>query len=296
MLVNTMLATRPLMREIRECDLDAIGDLLTRGFVQRSRKYWMRGLRRQTERQLTPDVPRYGYVMEHQGVLVGCLLLIYSTKNIDGKMTAACNVSSWYVDPSFRGYAALFAAMAQKRKDVMYFNITPAVPTWPILEAQGYIRYCSGQYYSLPFLARSSARVLVETVTPDTTEVNGIAEADFEMLRRHAQYGSLSLVCRSGQAALPFIFFPLRKRRGVVPMPAMQLAYCPSIADYLACASALGRYLVLRGKPVVILDANGPIPGLPGFYSEARGHKYFRGPHRPRLGDLADTEIAIYGM
>jgi hypothetical protein len=36
--------------------------------------------------------------------------------------------------------------------------------------------------------------------------------------------------------------------------------------------------------------------GLPGVYSEAHGHKYFKGPHRPRLGDLADTEFAIYGM
>src|SRR5690349_1368608 len=81
-LVNTMLATRPQMREIRESDLDAIGDLLTRGFVHRSREYWMRGLRRQSERALPPDTPRYGYMMEYQGVPVGCLLLIYSTKNI----------------------------------------------------------------------------------------------------------------------------------------------------------------------------------------------------------------------
>jgi hypothetical protein len=295
-LVNTMLVTRPQMREIRESDLDAIGDLLTRGFVHRNRKYWMRGLRRQTERVLPPDAPRYGYVMEHQGVPVGCLLLIYSTKNVGGETTAACNVSSWYVDPSFRSYAALFAAMAQKRKDVTYFNITPLATTWPILEAQGYLRYCGGQYYSLPFMCRPGARVRVEAVTSDTTVVPGITNSDFEMLRRHAQYGNLSLVCRSAHAALPFIFFPLRKRRGILPMPAMQLAYCPSIADYVACASALGRYLLLRGKPIVMLDANGPIAGLPGLYSEVGGQKYFRGPHRPRLGDLTDTEIAIYGM
>jgi hypothetical protein len=37
------------------------------------------------------------------------------------------------------------------------------------------------------------------------------------------------------------------------------------------------------------------VAGLPGVYSEVRGHKYFKGPHQPRLGDLADTELAIYG-
>jgi hypothetical protein len=47
---------------------------------------------------------------------------------------------------------------------------------------------------------------------------------------------------------------------------------------------------------LVILDANAAVTGLAGFYTEARGRKYFKGPHRPRLGDLTDTELAIYGM
>jgi hypothetical protein len=38
------------------------------------------------------------------------------------------------------------------------------------------------------------------------------------------------------------------------------------------------------------------MPGLIGLYSEARGRKYFKGPRQPRLGDLADTELAIFGM
>jgi hypothetical protein len=95
---------------------------------------------------------------------------------------------------------------------------------------------------------------------------------------------------------LPFVFFQLRKRRGVIPVPAMQLGYCRSIEDYVRCAGAIGRYLLRRGKPVVIVDANAPIAKLPGIYSEVRGRKYFKGPHRPRLGDLADTELAIYGL
>ena len=54
--------------------------------------------------------------------------------------------------------------------------------------------------------------------------------------------------------------------------------------------------LLLRGKPIIAVDASGGLAGLPGIYSEARGRKYYKGPHRPRLGDLADTELAIYGM
>ena len=291
-----MPAVKPRFREIQESDLEAIADLLTRGFVHRSRQYWMRGLRRQGARSLPPDVPRFGYLMESDGKPVGCLLLIYSTKTIDGTTTICCNNSSWYVDPEFRNYAALFASMTQKRKDVTYFNVTPATATWPILEAQGFRIYCRGLYFSFPILSRNGRGMRVEAVTPDTAAVAGLPDDELLLLKRHAGYGCLSLVCRTADEVLPFVFFPLRKRRGIIPLPALQLGFCRKISDYAGCTGAIGRYLLRRGSPVVILDANGPIAGLAGIYSEARGRKYFKGPHQPRLGDLADTELAIFGM
>src|SRR6202020_1977307 len=153
-LVTTMPAVKPRFREIQESDLEAIADLLTRGFVHRSREYWMLGLSRQGARSPPPDAPRYGYLMENDGKPPGCLLLIYSTKISDGRAAICCNNSSWYVDPEFRNYAALFASMTQKRKDITYFNVTPAVATWPILEAQGFVPYCRGLHFSLPVLSR----------------------------------------------------------------------------------------------------------------------------------------------
>jgi hypothetical protein len=291
-----MPAVKPRFREIQQSDVEAIADLLTRGFVHRSRDYWMLGLRRQGARSLPPDAPRYGYLMESDGKPVGCLLLIYSTRTIDGQANICCNVSSWYVDPEFRNYAALFASMTQKRKDITYFNVTPAAPTWPILEAQGFQVYCRGLYFSFPVLSRNGRGMRVEAVTPDTVSIAGLSDDELSMLKRHAGYGCLSLVCRTADDVLPFVFFPLRKRRGIIPLPALQLGFCHEIADYVRCAGAIGRYLLRRGSPVVILDANGPIAALVGIYTEARGRKYFKGPGRPRLGDLADTELAIFGM
>jgi hypothetical protein len=295
-LVNIMPAAKPRFREIQESDVEAVADLLTRGFVHRSRDYWMLGLRRQGARPLPQDTPRYGYLIESDGKPVGCLLLIYSTKVVDGETTIWCNVSSWYVDPEFRNYAALFASMTQKRKDVTYFNVTPAVPTWPILEAQGFEAYCRGLYFSLPMLSRTTRGMQVEAVTPDTATIAGLSDDELTLLKRHAGYGCLSVVCRTADGAHPFIFFPLRKRRGFIPLPVLQLGFCREIADYVRCAGAIGRYLAWRGSPIVILDANGPVPGVAGVYSEARGRKYFKGPLQRRLGDLADTELAIYGM
>jgi hypothetical protein len=73
------------------------------------------------------------------------------------------------------------------------------------------------------------------------------------------------------------------------------LMYCRDIADYVQCAGAIGRFLIRHGKISVLLDANGAVPGLIGIYTEACGRKYFKGPHRPRLANLTDTELVLYG-
>jgi hypothetical protein len=282
-------------REIAASDIDAIADLLTRGFVARSRDYWMRGLRRQATRDVPQDYPRYGYMLDHEGTPVGVLLLLYSVRGDGSEAAIYCNLSSWYVELAFRNYAPMLTSIAQRLKEVTYFNISPAHWTWPIIEAQGFRTYARGFLFSLPMLSRWVARTRTEIISPDTATIPGLLDNEAALLRRHAAYGALSLVCRTAGRAHPFVLTPMRIRRGLIAPPAMQLIYCRDIADYVACAGAIGRLLLRRGKLSVIVDANGPIDGLRGPYIERRGRKYFKGPNRPRLGDLSDTELVIYG-
>ena len=59
-------------REIRESDIDAVADLLTRGFAGRARDYWIQGLRRQAAREVPSGYSRFGYMLDHDGTPVGC--------------------------------------------------------------------------------------------------------------------------------------------------------------------------------------------------------------------------------
>jgi hypothetical protein len=291
-----VLAQKLRCREISEADIDAVADLLTRGFVGRSRDYWMQGLRRQAGREVPQGYPRFGYLLDHGGAVVGVLLLIYTTRTSGGELSIFCNLSSWYVDPGFRNYAPMLTRIAQKNKEVTYLNISPARWTWPIIETQGFNVYCSGLFFSFPALSRVKPGMTVETVSPDAQAIEGLSQADVELLTRHARYGCLSLVCRTPSGGLfPFIMLPLRIRRGWLAPPAMQLIYCRNIAEYVQCAGAIGRALVSHGKISVLLDANALVPGLIGIFSRARGRKYFKGPRAPRLADLTDTELVLYG-
>jgi hypothetical protein len=79
-------------------------------------------------------------------------------------------------------------------------------------------------------------------------------------------------------------------------IPCFQLAYCRDISDFVHFARPLGRYLALHGRPLVMMDANGPVEGMVGGYFEGVRPKYFKGPNPPRLGDLAYTETSLFGI
>ena len=291
-----MLRQQIRCREISETDIDAVADLLTRGFVGRSRDYWMQGLRRQAARDVPNGYPRFGYMLDHDGRAVGVLLLLYTSKGDGNEAAIHCNLSSWYVEPAFRNYAPLLTKIAQKNKEVTYLNISPATWTWPIIETQGFNSYCSGLFFSIPALSRAAPGMTVDIISAGITAIDGLPPTDVELLTRHARYGCVSLVCRTATGdPFPFILSPLRVRRGWIAPPAMQLVYCRDTAEYVRCAGAVGRVLIRHGKLSVILDSNGPVHGLAGIFSGARGRKYFKGPHRPRLADLTDTELVLYG-
>ena len=283
-------------REISAADIDAVAELLTRGFVGRSLEYWMQGLQRQAACEVPDGYPRFGYMLHNDGRPVGVLLLLYTSRMIGAETAIRCNLSSWYVEPAFRNYAPMLTNIAQRHKEVTYLNISPASWTWPIIEAQGFSSYCSGLFFSIPALSRVAPGMTIETVSPDVTAIAGLCDTEVELLTRHARYGCLSLVCRTPAGGpFPFILLPMRIRRGWIAPPAMQLIYCRDTAEYVQCAGAIGRALIRHGKFSVILDSNGPLPGLTGIYSSARGRKYFKGPHPPRLADLTDTELVLYG-
>lgn len=290
-----MIHTKVRCREITESDVEAIADLLTRGFVGRSRNYWIQGLRRQAFRPVPEGYPRFGYMLDNEGAPVGVLLLIYAMRK-DGEETAIqCNLSSWYVEPAYRNYAPLLTKIAQRHKEVTYLNISPAPWTWPIIETQGFRSYSRGMFFSVPALSRAPRWSKIEVISQHAKQVEGLSEAETELLTRHARYNCLSLVCRTQQGTFPFILQPVRIRRGIIAPPAMQLIFCRSAAEYATCAGRIGRLLLRLGKVAVVVAGNGPVPGVAGLYTERRGRKYFKGPHPPRLADLTDTELVLYG-
>jgi hypothetical protein len=280
-------------REIEERDIENIVALLAKGFAARSRRYWARALDRLSHHPTPAGLPKLGYLLEYGGMPVGVLLLIFSDVATSATPNIRCNVSSWYVEPAFRSFASLLVLRALKNKDVTYLNISPAPATRATIEAQGFTRYCSGQLLALPMLSGRSPELSVQPIASIARPDDAGAAAEFDLLKTHAELGCVSLWCTSDGRVYPFAFLPRRIGKGLVPV--VQLVYCRDQQDFVRFARPLGRYLARHGRPLVLLDAAGPIPGLIGKYFAGNGPKYFKGPNPPHLGDLAYTEGVVLG-
>ena len=270
-----------------------MASLLTRGFPDRPRDFWLKILLCLTNRPSFDGLPKYGFLLESESV-VGVILQIFSNRPSNGQNVVRCNVSSWYVEPSFRSYASLLVAKALSLPNVTYLNISPAPNTLPMMKAQGYLQYSKGIFVAAPALQLPSSGKDVKVTEATSSYRPAHAEtSDHDLLLDHATYGCISLWCETSDGAYPFVFRPDLVKRII---PSARLVYCRDVGDFVRLAGPVGRFLVLRGRPLVLIDSNGPIHGLIGRYLDGKMPKYFRGATQPCLGDLAYTEIAMFGI
>lgn len=281
-------------REIERRDLGAITDLLCEGFRNRRRRYWSEGFERLDKYSPPNGYPRYGYVLDTGARPVGVLLLIHSEARHDDAIEIRCNLSSWYIQPQFRAYGSLLVARAIRRRRVAYLNVSPATATWPVIEAQGFRRFTDGIFAAVPALAPGGAGARTFRVTDESPVSVKIPWTQLSLLADHHRFGCVSLWCEMDGRGQPFIF----RRRFVGParIPCAQLIYCPSLEQLAAYCRPIGRALVLRGMPIMLVPSIGPLKGVPGRFFPGRMPMYYKAVDEPPLGDLTYTEAAIFGF
>jgi hypothetical protein len=268
--------TRVRCRPIADSDLDRLADLLTRGFPQSHRSYWREGFARWQHVPVVEGLPRYGYVLDGGIGPVGVILLISSQR---GDRVIA-NLSSWYVEPQWRTHSTLLIAVATKLKHVTYLNASPAPHTWRTLQAQGFVPYNFGRSAVFALPGRGAVR---ENIPDDLPEA--------QLLRDHRAMGQISLTVEKDGIVSPFVLKP--RRLDKPPVPVMDVMFTRSPDDLRRCAPALARHFLPRGSLGFLID--GDMDGLLSHYVEGKEPRYFKGPHRPVLGDLAYTEKVIFG-
>jgi hypothetical protein len=293
MRVSTQPATcRIRLRKITDADKDAAIGLLVAQFPGSEKSFWRSVFERLAQHPAPVSLPKYGYLMETElGEVVGIVLMISSTVGIGNARMTKCNLSSWCIAPPYRWFAHSFISRVLKNHDLTYVNISPSPHTLPLIRMHGFHPFCAGQFctFTLPLWHSMP----VEVVAADARPSARFEASERELLQTHAECGCLSLWCMTSDGAHPFVF-RYRLFKGLIPYA--QLIYCRSIEEFVRFAKPIGRFLARRGRLFITLDANGPIPGLVGRYCSDSCSKFYRGPSPPRLGDLAYTESALFGV
>jgi hypothetical protein len=283
----------PEIREIADADIVAVAELLSRGFPERKRGFWLRALTELIKHEQPPGLPRYGYVMQRQGIPVGVILTLFSEIRDGKRFAIRCNPCAWYVDPPFRAYAGLLFAKALTHGSVTYLNVSPTRGTRRMIEALGFSRYCNGTFIAVPLFNIVSGETGAKVVSAYSRLRSGDDPFEKDLLVNHAEHGCISVWCQSAGQAYPFVF-SRQLAKGCVPYA--RLIYCRAVDDFVRFAGPIGRYLALRGCLFVMIGANGTLPGLVGRFRSDALPRYFKGPQRPDLADVAYTEFGVLGV
>jgi hypothetical protein len=171
---------------------------------------------------------------------------------------------------------------------VTYVNISPAPVTWGTIEAQGFRCLREGWFLSFPALSRRGEKVRILQLSAARGDLRERA-----LLEEHEALGCVVFVLEAAGQQHPFVFASRRIFHRAIPL--MKLAYCRDFGDYVRFAGPIGRHLLARGMPGIVVDSDVRAKDLPGFPIEKPRRYYVRGPHPPQGGDLAYTETIFFG-
>jgi hypothetical protein len=278
------------IRQIAVEDEAEVVDLLAEGFPTRSRIYWQRAFQKLVHQVVPTDHAQIGFLMQEATEIVGILLIIWTPPEVLGSGQMRANLSSWYVKPPFRSFAAMLLAKASRHAGVTYLNVSAAANTIQICEALGFKKYTEGQSVSVPLLSHDQTRNRVFRFGTTNDVLPPVVR---QLMANHVEMGCLALVGEIHGSQVPFLFVK-RKIRGWIP--AWQLIYCRHLADFEACSRGIGRVILGHGSLFVICDAERAFNDMPSVYYPGKTPKYYKGPDVPSACDLSFTEIPLFGI
>lgn len=282
------------IREIVEDDLPKVVALLCEGFPGRKPEYWRTGLRKIGTRERPEETEKYGFVLAADNELRGVVLTIPSI-HLDGSGPRVfINISSWYVQPPFRGSPAReLYRRACRREDVTYTNLSPALHTIKTIRSFGFEEWTAGQMIAVGLKWDRSSLQKNRIVSWSGIGSVEICPSDKKLLADHESLGCLTLCIDTPNGASPFIFVR-RRVKGFIP--CAQLIYCRDSSDLVGHGLAISSWLMMRGFPLMLVDTSASIEGLLGLYMGSRGSKYFKG-HRPiKAIDHTYSEMVFFGF
>lgn len=278
------------IRQIEPEDIARVAILLNEGFPRPNQSYWSSVLQQLGARDRPPGTEQYGYGLTVDGVVRGIILTIPSTHRHSGESWTMINLSSWYVQPDYRGDSLALYLTACRRNDVTYTNLTaPRRPITAIVRF-GFEQWTSGQIagFALDSTSRPDARHTMLKLAEAQSE--GLGEEDARMLSDHREMGCLVTCLLTADGPEPLVFLK-RRIKGV--LPCAQLVLCRDESLLHDYGRTIMAWLWRRGHTFLLADCSGPVRGVRGHYFPGRRVRYLRGAKPGVFTDHTYSELIL---
>ena len=112
----------PTLLPIQDEDLPAFCHFLTENLSrERSAQAWAQAFRQSWCR----DKPNNGFLLKHEGRVVGGIGAIYADRTIRGQEYRFCNITSWCVEDAFRSQSMRLAMAVTSQPGLHFTDLTP---------------------------------------------------------------------------------------------------------------------------------------------------------------------------
>jgi fatty-acyl-CoA synthase len=249
----------PDIRPARPADIEPLCRFLRQGSIGSAVPPG--GWQRLFDYKWLDDKPDLGLMLTVGNEIVGFLGAVYARRKIGTKTGIVCNLTSWYVLPEYRSWAAELLFEIVRNNQITFTALTPSIVVKQILDAMGFAILETRKMALPPFYHVNASRHRRPSISFDLEIVRrSLDDAQQCIFDDHAPYECLQLSLSEGSE---HAFLVVKRRtRGIVSlnrlfstsakMPYSEVLYC-SNASLLARHLERVKLAIMRQQRTVFL-------------------------------------------
>jgi len=214
--------------------------------------------------------PNNGFMIRHEGRIVGGIGAIYAERPVRGRTERFCNITSWCVQDRFRAQSMRLAVALTGQSGFHFTDLTPTAVVSKTLQFLNFEpmdeRHAVRPNVPWPFAGWTMPRVLTD---PERIE-RALAPEDAKAYRDHRHLPWLRHAAVGRPGAWCYVVWKPTRLKGI------RGAFVLALSDpelFLRCRWALGAYLLLRhGLPYTRVECR-LLPQLPKPRIEISGYR-----------------------
>ena len=257
----------PTLEPIRDEDLPEFCRFLTENLsAERTAAAWAEAFRQ----NWCSTKPNNGFVIRHEGPIVGGIGAIYAERPVRGRTERFCNITSWCVQDAFRSHSMRLAMALTAQAGIHFTDLTPTVVVSMTLQFLNFKpmneRQAIWPYVPCPFGSLAGVRIIT-----DPRRIEGVlAPDDAKAYRDHRHLPWLAHMAVGRPDAWCYVVWKRTRLKRI----AGALVLAASDAErFLRYRWALGSHLLLRhGLPYTRMESR-LLPRVPKACIELSGYR-----------------------